>query len=35
VPARVVWGAEDAGGDWLVGCEFAEQLGAEELKALL
>jgi hypothetical protein len=35
LPARVVHSTVQVNGDWLVGCEFAEKLSAEDLEALL
>jgi c-di-GMP-binding flagellar brake protein YcgR len=35
LPARVVHSTLQVNGDWLVGCEFAERLSADDLDALL
>jgi hypothetical protein len=35
LPGRVVHAATQVSGDWLVGCEFADPLSADDLDALL
>lgn len=35
LPGRVIHATTQVGGDWLVGCEFADVLSAEDLDALL
>jgi len=35
LPARVVHCTRQINGDWMVGCEFSEKLGPDDLEALL
>jgi hypothetical protein len=35
LPARVVHSTKQVNGEWVVGCEFADKLNADDLEALL